>query len=92
MLESEEMQFLKFLKSTVTDKSTELDLEQCKTVIAATILNLCLKAPVVTSDEMSMLFGLMKNTKSQRVLYCVQSLAILSCHFKTKQFLIKERR
>lgn len=39
------------------------------------------------ADEMQILFGLMKNTKSLRVLYCVQSLAVLSNHIKVCMYM-----
>jgi hypothetical protein len=62
-----------------------------KDIVAATIVNVCMKAPIFGSSDMSMIYGLMKNTKSRRVLCCVHTLAILSSQFKTRHFLLKEK-
>ena len=84
------MTFPKFLKSLDVIKNTDID--DCKTVMAATLLNIYFKSQVVNSAEFFIIFGLIRNTKSQRVLHCVQSLAILSAFFKSKQLILKEKR
>jgi hypothetical protein len=70
--------------------SDEIELGQ--DMIASTLHNLSLKRPVLGAGVLALLLNLMRNTKGERVLYCVRTLANISTQSKAKHILAKERK
>lgn len=74
--------------TTITSEQIELGQD----LIASTLHNLSLKRPVLGAGVLALLLNLMRNTKGERVLYCVRTLANISTQSKAKHILAKERK
>jgi hypothetical protein len=74
--------------ATMTTEQMELGQD----MIASTLHNLSLKRPVLGAGVLALLLALMRNTKNERVLYCVRTLANISTQSKAKHVLAKERK